>query len=160
MGPVAGHLTAAGDTLPRHPSARRTTWPHMTGGRKQRTVNPLMGSGSFRLSFYIAGILAENDGERVKIFDEMRAFYNTRSKVVHGGTLEVRHRAHLDNYPALRGYVRQLLVAYMRLATTAGHGYEPRPLRKRLDSLLQDAQQRSALRAAMGLEQIVATNGP
>jgi hypothetical protein len=54
----------------------------------------------------------------------------------------------------------QLLVAYMRLATTSGHGYEPRPLRKRLDSLLQDAQQRSALRAAMGLAQIVATNGP
>lgn len=123
----------------------------------------LLGTGveiSFRLSFYIAGILAGNDGERVKIFDEMRAFYDTRSKVVHGGTLEVRHRAHLDNYPALRGYVRQLLVAYMRLATTSGHGYEPRPLRKRLDSLLQDAQQRSALRAAMGLEQIVATNGP
>ena len=28
MAPVAGHLTAAGRTLPGHPSARRTTWPH------------------------------------------------------------------------------------------------------------------------------------
>ena len=122
----------------------------------------LLGTGveiSFRLSFYIAGILAGNDGERVKIFDEMRAFYDTRSKVVHGGTLEAKHRAQLDNYSALRDYVRRLLVAYMHLATTSGHGYEPKPLRNRLDSILQDAQQLSALRAAMGLEHNVATNG-
>jgi Apea-like HEPN len=123
----------------------------------------LLGTGfeiSFRLSFYIAGILGGTDAERVEIFDEMRAFYDTRSKVVHGGTLEARHRAHLENYPSLRDYVRRLLVAYMHLATTPGHGYEPKPLRKRLDSILQDAQQRSALRAAMRLEQNVATNGP
>jgi hypothetical protein len=48
----------------------------------------------------------------------------------------------------------------MRLATTSGHGYDPKPLRKSLDSVLQDAQQRSALRAAMGLEQGVANDEP
>jgi hypothetical protein len=122
----------------------------------------LLGTGveiSFRLSFYIAGILAGNDSERVTIFDEMRAFYDTRNKVVHGGALETRHRAYLDNYPALREYVRRLLVAYMHLATTSGHRYDPKTLRKRLDSVLQDAQQRSVLRAAMGLEQNAATSG-
>jgi hypothetical protein len=123
----------------------------------------LLGTGleiSFRLSFYIAGILGGTDTERVKIFDEMRSFYDTRSKVVHGGTLEARHRAHLENYPALRDYVRQLLVAYIHLATTPGHDYGPKSLRKRLDSILQDAQQRSALRAAMGLEENMAKNAP
>jgi hypothetical protein len=107
---------------------------------------------SFRLSFYIAGILAGTDSERVMIFAEMRDFYNTRNRVVHGGALDARHRAHLENYPALRDYVRRLLVVYMRLATTSGHSYDPIPLRKSLDAILQDAQQRSALRAAMGLE--------
>jgi hypothetical protein len=123
----------------------------------------LLGTGveiSFRLSFRIAGILAGSDSERVTIFDEMRDFYSTRNTVVHGGALETRHRAHLENYPALRDYVRRLLVAYMHLATTSGHGYEPKPLRKRLDFILQDTQQRSALRAAMGLEQNTAATGP
>lgn len=116
---------------------------------------------SFRLSFYIAGILAGTDSERLTIFAEMRDFYNTRNRVVHGGALDARHRAHLENYPALRDYVRRLLVAYMRLATTSGHGYDPKPLRASLDSVLQDAQQRSALRAAMGLEQgVAATDEP
>ena len=115
----------------------------------------LFGTGveiSFRLSFYIAGILARSDNERVMIFAEMRDFYNTRNRVVHGGALDARHRAHLENYPVLRDYVRRLLVAYMHLATTSGHGYDPKPLQKSLDSVLQDAQQRSALRTAMGLE--------
>jgi hypothetical protein len=123
----------------------------------------LIGTGveiSFRLSFRIAGILAGTDTERVMVFDEMRSFYDTRNRVVHGGALEATHRAHLDNYPALRDYVRRLLVAYMHLATTPGHGYYPKSLKKRLDSILQDTQQRSALRAAMGLQQNAATNGP
>jgi Apea-like HEPN len=115
----------------------------------------LLGTGaeiSFRLSFYIASILAGDDIERVEIFGEMRTFYDTRSKVVHGGTLAAKHRAHLKNYPALRNYVRRLLLAYMHLATTSGHAYDPDSLRRSLDTILQDAQQRSALRAAMGLE--------
>jgi hypothetical protein len=122
----------------------------------------LVGTGaeiSFRLSFYIAGILGGTDSERVTIFSEMRDFYDTRNKVVHGGTLETKHRAHLENYPALRDYVRRLLAAYMRLATTSGHGYDPKPLRRRLDSILQDTQQRAALRVAMGLEQGAVANG-
>ncbi len=122
----------------------------------------LLGTGveiSFRLSFFIAGILARTDSERLTIFDEMRAFYDTRNRVVHGGSLEAKHRAHLENYPTLRNYVRRLLLAYMRLATTSGHGYNPKSLRRRLDSVLQDAQQRSALRAAMGLQQKAVVTG-
>jgi hypothetical protein len=43
MEPVGGHLTAAGwhsAWTPRPPAGR--VWPHRTGRRKQRTVNPLM----------------------------------------------------------------------------------------------------------------------
>jgi hypothetical protein len=75
---------------------------------------------SFRLSFYIAGILAGTDSERRTIFAEVRDFYNTRNRVVHGGALDARHRAHLENYPALRDYVRRLLIAYMRRIEIAG----------------------------------------
>jgi hypothetical protein len=59
------------------------------------TAESLLGASveiSFRLSFYVAGMLAGTDRERVTIFDEMRAFYDTRNRVVHGGTLESKHR--------------------------------------------------------------------
>jgi hypothetical protein len=118
------------------------------------TAESLLGASveiSFRLAFYVAGILAGTDRERVIIFDEMRAFYDTRNKVVHGGTLESKHRTRLNNYPRLRDYVRRLLVAFLHLATTSEHGHHPKSFRKQLDSNLQDAQKRSALRAAMGL---------
>ena len=43
MAPVAGHLTAAGPTLPGHPvRPQDDVAAHRTGRRKQRTVNPLM----------------------------------------------------------------------------------------------------------------------
>jgi hypothetical protein len=120
------------------------------------TAESLLGASmeiSFRLSFYVAGILAGTDRERVAIFDDMRAFYDTRNKVVHGGALEAKHRTRLNNYPGLRDYVRRLLLAFLHLATTSDHGYNPKSFRKQLDSELQDAQRRSALRAAMGLEE-------
>lgn len=108
---------------------------------------------SFRLSFRIAGILAESDDERLAIFHDVRDFYDTRSRVVHGQPLEAKHRTHLEDYPVLRGYVRRLLTAFMHLATTPGHQYGSESLRKRLDSILQDRRQLAALRGAMGLEQ-------
>jgi hypothetical protein len=51
MEPVGGHLTAARvafclDT----PSAHRTIWPHRTGRRKQRTVNPPIARNNFLYS--------------------------------------------------------------------------------------------------------------
>jgi Apea-like HEPN len=118
------------------------------------TAESLLGASveiSFRLSFHVAGILAGTDRERVMIFDDMRAFYDTRNKVVHGGTLESKHRTRLNNYPRLRDYIRRLLVAFLHLATTSEHGHHPKSFRRQLDSNLQDGQKRSALRAAMGL---------
>ena len=118
------------------------------------TAESLLGASveiSFRLSFYVAGILAGTDHERVTIFDEMRASYDTRNRVVHGGTLESKHRKHLNNYSKLRDYVRRLLVGFLHLATTSEGAHNPRSFRKQLDSNLQDEQKRSTLRAAMGL---------
>jgi hypothetical protein len=106
---------------------------------------------SFRLSYRAAGILAGDDDARVTIYQDLRGFYDTRSRVVHGGTLSAKHLARLADYELLRRYVRQLLVAFLHLATTPGQSYGPDYFRQLLDLDLQHADRRSALRAAMGM---------
>jgi len=106
---------------------------------------------SFRLSYRAAGILAADDNARVMIYQDLKGFYDTRSRVVHGGTLSAKHLARLADYELLRQYVRQLLVAFLRLATTPGQSYGPGYFRQLLDLDLQHADRRSALRAAMGM---------
>ena len=106
---------------------------------------------SFRLSYRAAGILAGDDDARVTIYQDLRGFYDTRSRVVHGGTLSAKHLTRLADYELLRRYVRQLLVAFLYLATTPGQSYGPDYFRQLLDLDLQHADRRSALRAAMGM---------
>jgi hypothetical protein len=106
---------------------------------------------SFRLSHRAAGILAADDDARVTIYQDLRGFYDTRSRVVHGGTLNAKHQARLADYELLRRYVRQLLVAFLHLATTPGQNYGSDYFRQLLDIDLQHADRRSALRAAMAM---------
>lgn len=104
---------------------------------------------AFRLSFRVAGLLGGDDAERVRIFNEMKAFYDTRSRLVHGGTLKPKHRELLQDDEPLRGLLRTLLRGFIRLGTTE-HPYGRRFFREELDATLQDDGRRRALRQTLG----------
>ncbi|MEJ7578835.1 MAG: hypothetical protein WKF74_17700 [Pyrinomonadaceae bacterium] len=103
---------------------------------------------SFKSAFRVAGILAANDDERVIIFDEMRGYYDSRSKVVHGGELEPKHLEHLRDHELLVAYVRRLLIGFVRLAI---RGELSKEFYKTLDGTLQHSERRNIIRSYMGL---------
>jgi hypothetical protein len=115
---------------------------------------------TFKLAYRVAAILGSDDDERVRIFELMKGYYDTRSRVVHGGSdlfnkqgqLKDKPRWHLENQQDLRDFVRRLLVGFIRLAVTDGHPFDETFFRDTLDSALLHGTRRSELRAAMGFE--------
>lgn len=103
---------------------------------------------SFRSSFQVAGLLASDDDERVKVFGEMRTYYDTRSKIVHGSQLRAKHHAALANEERLIGLVRLLVRGFVRLTT--GDGI-PAGFYESIDAALQHSGKRHEIRAALGL---------
>jgi hypothetical protein len=106
---------------------------------------------TFRLAFRIAGILAADGAERGKIFQSVKTFYDTRSKLVHGGALKAKHRAAISQVDELRSYMRQLLEAFVRLAASTSPKYDGAFFSERLDIVLQDERARQSLRADLGV---------
>jgi hypothetical protein len=133
-------------------------WPSFPQFRLVETVTALealLGTESeiaFRLAFRVAGLLADDDAERAALFKEVKAYYDLRSRLVHGGTLKPKHQSLLADDEPLRGKVRRLLRAAVHLATTPGHSYGKQFFREDLDATLLDAAARTPLRQAMGLE--------
>jgi hypothetical protein len=80
----------------------------------------------------------------------MKSHYDTRSAVVHGGSVlfKDRHRRLLKNQQDLRDFVRRLLVSYIRLTLSPEYSYD----HDSLDSTLLHSTRRSELRVVMGLE--------
>jgi hypothetical protein len=117
-------------------------------------VEAVLGSDmeiAFKLSFRVAGILAADDAERVKIFNEMKAFYDLRSRLVHGGSLKEKHRQLVADAEPLRNYVRSLLRGFIYLALTPDPKYGRQFFQERLDAALQDETERLRLRSALGI---------
>ena len=116
---------------------------------------------TFRLAFRVAAILGNDDDDRVRIYDLMRGYYDTRSRVVHGGSglynkqgqLRDKPRWHLWNQQDLRDLVRRLLVGFIYLTGSSGHSFGRKFFEERLDSTLLHSTRRSELRVAMGLEE-------
>lgn len=106
---------------------------------------------SFRLSFRVAGLLAPDDNERVRLFKLIREFYDTRSKIVHGGSLKSTHQKHLANVEELRSLVRRLLRSFVAFAVSPSGGYSKQFFKEQLDAALLDATEREKLRGALGL---------
>jgi hypothetical protein len=119
-----------------------------------------MNEVAFRLAFRVAMILGSDDDERVRIFERMKGYYDTRSSVVHGGSrlynkagqLRDKPRWHLENQQNLRDIVRRLLVGFINLTLASDHSYNRDFFDGEVDSALMHAKSRSKLRAAMGLE--------
>jgi len=119
-------------------------------------VEALLGSGTeiaFKLSFRMAGVLGGDEAERVAIFREMKAYYDLRSKLVHGAALKEKHRALLADPERLRHLVRELLRGFVHLARTPGLGYDKNWFQEHLDVALQVESERVALREALNLRE-------
>jgi hypothetical protein len=102
---------------------------------------------SFRSSFQVAGLLAGSDDDRATIFRDMKTFYDTRSKVVHGGELKPKHTAALQGYERLVDLVRRLLSGFV---TATASGAIPQGFYEEIDASLQHSVRRAAIRAAFG----------
>lgn len=117
-------------------------------------LEAILGSGTeitFKLSFRVAALLGSDGAQRAQVFEDMKAYYDLRSKLVHGASLKEKHRALLADTERLRKHVRTLLRAFVKLATTENHGYSKQWFDRDLDTALQVDADRSALRAALGL---------
>jgi hypothetical protein len=106
---------------------------------------------SFTLAFRVAGLLASSDKERGELFKLLKGFYDTRSRIVHGGELKQKHRAYLANVEELLSIVRRLLRAFMAFAVNPPSAYSEKFFGERLDIALVDAAQREKLRTAFCL---------
>lgn len=126
-------------------------------------VEALLGTTNevtFRLAFRVAMILGSDDDERIRIFDQMRSYYDTRSSVVHGGSrlydklgqLRAKPRKYLKNQRDLRDIVRRLLVGFLNLTLASGNSYNSAFFDEELDRSLIHSKSRLELRKAMGLE--------
>jgi hypothetical protein len=106
---------------------------------------------SFRLAFRVAALLATSDKERGELFDLMKGFYDTRSRIVHGGNLSSKHQQYLGKIEELRSLVRRLLRSFIAFAINPPAGYGKRFFAERLDAALLDAAEREKIREALGL---------
>jgi Apea-like HEPN len=106
---------------------------------------------SFRLAFRVAGLLADSDQERASLLEDTRGFYDTRSRIVHGGPLSNKQRGYLDRIDEARDHVRRLLRGFVHLAVSEGHGFDRKYFEKPLDGDLLQEDRRAKLREAMGL---------
>ena len=71
---------------------------------------------TFRLSMRVAQILASDDDERIRTFQDVKRWYGLRSKLVHGGGLKAQDQVLLNDLDPLRETVRRLLVGFLKLA--------------------------------------------
>jgi hypothetical protein len=132
-------------------------WPSGGDSRVLDAITALeavLGSGveiAFKLSFRTAGILAANDAQRVAIFDEMKEYYDLRSKLVHGASLKDKHRTLIADPEGLRHFVRELLRGFIHLAVDPQPSYGKQFFKQRLDAALQDESERAELRNALNL---------
>ena len=108
---------------------------------------------AFKLAFRLSAVLASDDAERVEIFNQVKAYYDARSRIVHGDPLKEKHQALVDDVEPLRELLRRLLRGLLHLAKTPDQSFDKNFFSSELDAALLDETARSALRRSMGLEQ-------
>jgi hypothetical protein len=115
-------------------------------------LEALLGTGtelSFRLAFRVAGLLGASDKERARLLKEMREFYDTRSRIVHGGRLNEKNRLCLQKFEELQSIVRRLLRSFVSLAAQPAHRYTRAFFAEDLDATLLDDEERRKLQTAL-----------
>ena len=112
-----------------------------------------MTESTFRLAFRVTGLLAASDIERGELLKSVRDFYDTRSRVVHGGSLKDKHQDCLRRVEDLRFLVRRLLRSFVAFAASPPAGYDKTFFNENLDIALLNPTEREKLRTALGLNQ-------
>jgi Apea-like HEPN len=107
---------------------------------------------SFRLAFRVASLLAADGNERTQLMGVIRGFYDTRSRLVHGGILKQKHQTRLDQIEVLRSHVRRLLRAFVRFAADSKGTFTRAILAEHLDEILVNGVEREKLRFELGLD--------
>jgi hypothetical protein len=129
------------------------------GGLQDRIIDDFVGLealvGSdqelaYKLAIRVSGLLGETDQERVALFKRVKSFYDTRSKIVHGGALRPAQQDKVQAEPELRDILRRLLLGFLRLTDSAHTQPTRKFVEEQLDEVLLDTERRSALRSAMG----------
>jgi hypothetical protein len=101
---------------------------------------------AFKLAFRVAGLLAGNDVERSVMLQDVKGFYDTRSRLVHGGRLNAKNQGFLTRVDELRSFVRRLLSSFVRMAVQGSENYNKRFFAEQLDAALINASERERLR--------------
>ena len=106
---------------------------------------------SFKLSFRVASLLSESDNERTALLKTMKGFYDTRSRIVHGGRLTPKNQAILEKVNDLRAVVRRLLLAFVSFAADETKTVPKNFFKESLDGVLLDSIEREKLRQLLSL---------
>ena len=116
-------------------------------------LEALVGTAGAELSNSLAlrtsGLVADDDRTRVRVYDRMRSFYATRSALVHGSPLKLRHQADVNAEEELRDILRRLLRGFLNLVPSSSLGTPA--MVDALDRLLLDNALRSQLQAQMAV---------
>jgi hypothetical protein len=105
-----------------------------------------------RLSIRVASIFAGDDDDRLKLYKDMKLYYDTRSTILHGGEPEKKHLAVIQNSSPLLDVLRRLLVGFLRVATGTSQ-FNRRKMYSEgiIDEHLLHPHTREKIRQAMGL---------
>lgn len=110
---------------------------------------------TFKSAFRAAAIIARSDEERVRVFQEVKAWYALRSKIVHGEVLKPDQWQKAREFEPLREIVRQLLRVFIYLAAkerlTPKGEYRGKKLNDHIDMLLLHSAERNRFRRDCGL---------
>jgi Apea-like HEPN len=99
---------------------------------------------TYRLALRIANLLGTEASSRKATFRQVKEFYNLRSKIVHGVTLDKKLLGRLSELDALREMVRRVLLSSMALYS---EGTKPVDLPDVLDELALDEECRKRVGA-------------
>jgi Apea-like HEPN len=117
------------------------------------SLEALVGTGAaeitFKLAFRISSLLAKDDASRAELFDSVRSFYGTRSKIVHGSELKAKDSTLLANDEPLRSLARTLLRGFLTYVSQGGKLDEP--FYRDLDARLMTSKGRTELRQQLAL---------
>ena len=118
-------------------------------------IEALLGTNqeiTYRISTRVASILAGGDEDRLKLYKDMKLYYDTRSRILHGGEPEKKHLAVIQNSSPLIDVVRRLLLGFLRVATgTSKFNRSKTYSDGTFDELLLYPPTREKIRQAMGL---------
>ena len=106
---------------------------------------------AFKLSFRVASLIAASDEDRASLFTQLKSFYDTRSRLVHGGRLSKKHSNSLASIGVLQELVRQLLRSLVLFAADDHRPVSKRLWAEELDATLMNASSRQALRDLLQL---------